>query len=110
VAQGGCVGSGEGGELELGLRCEMEQSEEPVSSSNRRVHREEREGNGGGGSARCRVEERKWERERGLRARRSTARDEGGGPQWPLAIKCGRWHCCANKGEQWGVSDAALGD
>jgi hypothetical protein len=27
----------------------MEQSEEPVSSSNRRVHREEREGNGGGG-------------------------------------------------------------
>jgi hypothetical protein len=71
---------------------DTERSEVPVSSPNRRAHKESREGNGGGGD------------------RLSKARGEGHGQQWPSAIRCGRQRCCVNKGERRGVGDAALRD
>jgi hypothetical protein len=58
------VGGGEGGELELRCGRGTEQSEAPATSPYQRARGENKRGKWGGGSARCCVEEGKWERER----------------------------------------------
>jgi hypothetical protein len=104
--RGGRIGDGEGGELELERGCGTEWSEASAASPSQRARGgRTREGNGGRGSARCRVEERKWERERWPRARWSGARGEGRGWQRPSTDGRERWRCCVNRGERWGTCD-----
>jgi hypothetical protein len=59
--RGGHIGGGEGGELEIRLGCRIEWRCQWLLQIGRRM-RENTRGKWGGGSARCRVEEGKWER------------------------------------------------